>query len=548
LTRVRLPTTPVPPPTVHVLVLDGVVEGLAGLLVVRDDPGVADRVAALARRCHPILVVDDGSRDETAALAEAAGARVLRLPTPQGQGGALMAGMRLARELGAIGALHPAGELLDAETLDRLALAQLKAPEALLLGVGPGQALAGKEWAEARAIADGVEPEPYPDWRPPKAEGLPGAVERWFERLVETRYSYPWGGPRILPLQALLRRDLRETGQGIHIELLARAVRSGIPAIEVELPTAPQRPVVRCRKVALRLLARFVPDVLRSRAMDRLGLGSGFAPPTTSPLQLLLAASVAVALALGLAGCPRQVPPQTVVECEQDMPRASWPGAGEPEAALTELMAARAGLQTVWVEQSVEVTDPVMDGARKLRGVLVLGGADRLRLRLLAPMGMTILDYVEVAGSWQLAIPPAGLMRRGGPDDPIMEADELQPGTEPLRADLIGSLIRSIQRDATVRWQEGSCAVLEELEGEVVVRRLAFRQGEASWEVALEEVVREGEVAMRVLYGDYRPIGEVGDWPHRSEISDLVRGSLIVLETKKLRTDGVTDAFFAMQD
>ena len=548
MTRVRLPTTPVPPPTVHELVLDGVVDGLAGLLVVRDDPRIGERVEALAHRCAPVLVVDDGSSDETPRLAEEAGARVLRFPTPRGQGTALLAGMRLARELGAIGALAPAGELLDPVALDRLALAHLTAPEALLLGVGPGQALAGKEWAEAQALADGIEPEPYPDWRPPKAEGLPGMVERWFERLVETRYSYPWGGPRVIPLQASLRRDLRETGQGIHIELLARAVRAGIPAIEVELPSAPDRPVVARRTVALRLLASFVPQVLRFRALDRLGLGSGFAPPTTSPLQLLLAASVAVALALGLGGCPRQVPPQAVAQCEQDMPRASWPGGGDAEAALAELLAARAGLQTVWVEQAVEVSDPEIDGVRRLRGVLVLGGAERLRLRLLAPMGMTILDYVEVAGSWQLAIPPAGLMRRGGPGDPIMQADELEPGTQPLRADLIGSLIRSIQSDATVRWQAGSCAVLEEVRGEAVARRLAFRPEEGGWEVAQEEVIADGEVAMRVLFGDYRAIADAGVWPHRSEISDLSRGSMIVLETRKLRTDGVTDAFFAMQD
>lgn len=42
----------------------------------------------------PILVVDDGSRDSTAAAARAAGAEVLRLPRNLGKGGAVAAGVR----------------------------------------------------------------------------------------------------------------------------------------------------------------------------------------------------------------------------------------------------------------------------------------------------------------------------------------------------------------------------------------------------------------------------------------------------------------------
>jgi glycosyltransferase involved in cell wall biosynthesis len=42
----------------------------------------------------PVLVVDDGSQDDTAALAEAAGAQVLRQTPNQGKGAALLAGFR----------------------------------------------------------------------------------------------------------------------------------------------------------------------------------------------------------------------------------------------------------------------------------------------------------------------------------------------------------------------------------------------------------------------------------------------------------------------
>ena len=48
----------------------------------------------------PTLVVDDGSKDDTAAVAEAAGATVLRQVPNQGKGAALRAGMTWALEKG----------------------------------------------------------------------------------------------------------------------------------------------------------------------------------------------------------------------------------------------------------------------------------------------------------------------------------------------------------------------------------------------------------------------------------------------------------------
>lgn len=54
-----------------------------------------------ASRLHlPVLVVDDGSTDATAALAEAAGASVLHQAPNQGKGAALRAGFRWAIESG----------------------------------------------------------------------------------------------------------------------------------------------------------------------------------------------------------------------------------------------------------------------------------------------------------------------------------------------------------------------------------------------------------------------------------------------------------------
>jgi glycosyltransferase involved in cell wall biosynthesis len=66
----------------------------------------ADTVASVIRSLHErapdfdVVVVDDGSTDATAAIAEEAGVAVLRLPFNLGIGGAVQAGFTYAREYG----------------------------------------------------------------------------------------------------------------------------------------------------------------------------------------------------------------------------------------------------------------------------------------------------------------------------------------------------------------------------------------------------------------------------------------------------------------
>jgi glycosyltransferase involved in cell wall biosynthesis len=68
------------------------------------------QVVSAARRFLPVLVVDDGSADETARLAEAAGAEVLRQVPNQGKGSALRAGFQRAIELGCEAAITLDGD------------------------------------------------------------------------------------------------------------------------------------------------------------------------------------------------------------------------------------------------------------------------------------------------------------------------------------------------------------------------------------------------------------------------------------------------------
>ncbi len=61
-----------------------------------EGPRIGAVVGLLTAQGLPVLVVDDGSSDDTAATARAAGARVLSLRPNRGKGGALKAGFSVA--------------------------------------------------------------------------------------------------------------------------------------------------------------------------------------------------------------------------------------------------------------------------------------------------------------------------------------------------------------------------------------------------------------------------------------------------------------------
>jgi dolichyl-phosphate beta-glucosyltransferase len=81
-------------------------------------PTLAKVRAHLAGTPHEILVVDDGSRDDTAACAEAAGARVVRNDGNRGKGYSVRRGMLLAT--GARRLMSDADLSTPIEELDRL--------------------------------------------------------------------------------------------------------------------------------------------------------------------------------------------------------------------------------------------------------------------------------------------------------------------------------------------------------------------------------------------------------------------------------------------
>jgi glycosyltransferase involved in cell wall biosynthesis len=71
------------------------------LVPAHDEAARIARVVEGARRQLQVIVVDDGSTDDTAAIAEGAGARVIRQTPNQGKGAALRAGFAAALADGA---------------------------------------------------------------------------------------------------------------------------------------------------------------------------------------------------------------------------------------------------------------------------------------------------------------------------------------------------------------------------------------------------------------------------------------------------------------
>lgn len=378
-----------------------------------------------------------------------------------------------------------------------------------------------------------------PTFRPPPSEGVHRQAEAWFARLVRTRYAHPWGGVRVLPLQAVLRRDLREPGAAAHMELLAMSAHAGVPTVEVEMEGAPDRVYPSCRVASARLVARFMPLSVMADATERLGLGGGYAPPTNSPLGFVLAASLAVAIAGLLGGCVK-VPAETtaLADCSDEWPMASWPGAGDAPAAWDELRAARAEPREVFVRYTLDGRHPTTGVSTRLRGILARDREARLRLRLLAPMGPPVADYLEADGRWSLMVPAAGLAQQGV-DGELLE-HELMDGL-PVEPSQLSSLLLPLEAADNAKWASGSCAVLEAAhDSGQTTRRIAFRLQAKDSEserglsstiasaVVEEELITQEGLSLRARYEDFRQVGS-GQWPYRVELTSPQGAAMTVL-------------------
>jgi hypothetical protein len=216
------------------------------VIPVFDEAATIGEVARAARRHGPVLVVDDGSRDGSAAVAAAAGAEVIRHPRRLGKGQALRTGIAAARARGArlVATLDGDGQH-DPDDLPAL-LAAARDQRALVIG----NRLARP--ADAAAVV--------PARR--HALRLAGLFVAWVGgRDVEDTQS----GFRVYPMALLDRIRTRHGGFVLETEILLAATAAGWAVREVPVAARPRaaarsrfRPLLDGARLAAFLAARSV--------------------------------------------------------------------------------------------------------------------------------------------------------------------------------------------------------------------------------------------------------------------------------------------------
>jgi Glycosyl transferase family 2 len=178
-------------------------------------------VVAAARAYAPVLVVDDGSRDDSADAARRAGAEVIRHPRRRGKGAAIRTGVAAARERGAseVVTLDGDGQHSPAD-LDAILDAARSRPRTIVVG--------------------GRLDEPEPDALPPErlnAIRVAGFFVNWAcgVKLHDTQSGF-----RVYPIELFNEVRLRRGGFVFETEVLVAAVARGWRVLEIPVAAIPR--------------------------------------------------------------------------------------------------------------------------------------------------------------------------------------------------------------------------------------------------------------------------------------------------------------------
>jgi glycosyltransferase involved in cell wall biosynthesis len=224
----------------------------------------AATIGEIVSQCRAILdspcvvVVDDGSHDNTAAVAEQNGATVLHHQTNQGKGASLMDGMRAAVAGGAtaVVTLDGDGQHRPQDVL-RLLECSRTWPEHIVIG---SRRAGGKAAPRARRIANRI-------------------ADFWVSWAARHPIDDSQSGFRIYParvLSLIAERPSLARGFAFESEILIEAGRAGIQTIAVDIPTiygsvlrrrSHFRPIADITTIVL-----MVGGKLLARMMDPVGL------------------------------------------------------------------------------------------------------------------------------------------------------------------------------------------------------------------------------------------------------------------------------------
>ncbi len=177
---------------------------------------IAEVVRGARSTGQPVLVVDDGSTDDSAEVAEAAGATVLRHPRNHGKGAALATAFSYAARVGAEAVLTlDADGQHDPTEIPALVAAHRADPSALVIGV--------RSFDPARM---------------PRRSRIGNRISTyWISRFAHRPLSDSQSGYRVYPRALWSRVHLRSRRFDTEAELILNAARFGLPFVEVPVET-----------------------------------------------------------------------------------------------------------------------------------------------------------------------------------------------------------------------------------------------------------------------------------------------------------------------
>jgi len=171
-------------------------------------------VQSLFDHVHEVLVVDDGSTDNTAEIAREAGATVLSHKINRGQGAALETGHEYARRVGAMHVLHfdADGQLSVEDIMPALNVLKEKNAQ-VLFGTRYGDKVSNVPWTKRYII---------------------GPISRFVDRLFGAAHlSDAHNGFRILHRDALEKVQITQSGMAHASEIPRLVKQHNLSYIEV---------------------------------------------------------------------------------------------------------------------------------------------------------------------------------------------------------------------------------------------------------------------------------------------------------------------------
>lgn len=174
---------------------------------------VEDVRAALPECASAVIVVDDGSRDGTGALAAELGCHVVAQGRNRGKGAALRAGLATAHALGHVVALTVDADGQHRGDDARAVLFASSSPDALVLGV---RDLVGAGAPRANRFSNGIS-------------------NHFLSRFAGRALRDTQCGLRRYPVARTLELAARGEGYDFEAEVLLRAVWSGVEVVEREI-------------------------------------------------------------------------------------------------------------------------------------------------------------------------------------------------------------------------------------------------------------------------------------------------------------------------